>query len=134
MGTSFDFGQTIRAATLIPAQAWNGDAAITSEALDLSGSEGVALLVQTGTVAAGADIGVAFHEGDADDFTPGSGNEIAAGNIQSAPTIDDTNDTAYVFALRPTKRYVKIVVSRDGTDAAALSATGILGFLDEIPA
>jgi hypothetical protein len=135
--SSFDLGQQIRSAVLIPAQAWNGGDALTTadaQALDVANAEGVAVIVNTGAVTAGADIEIAFHEGDADDFTPASGNAIDDKYIVNSPEMDETENASYVHSIKTNKRYIKVVVSRDGTDAAAVSVTGVLGYLANAPA
>ena len=135
--SSFDFGQQIRCGTLIPAQAWNGGTALTTSdalALNTANDEGVAVVVTTGAVVAGANIEVAFHEGDSDDFSPASANEIDEKYIITAPEIDATDNASYVFSIKTSKPYLKVVVSRDGTDAAALAVTGVVGYLANTPA
>ena len=135
--SSFDFGQQIRTGTLIPAQAWDGGSDLTTSdalALDTANDEGVAVVVTTGTVAEGADIEIAFHEGDEDDFTPADANEIDSKYVVTSPEIDDTNNASYVFSIKTSKPYLKVVVSRDGTDAAVLSVTGVVGNLANSPA
>lgn len=135
--SSFDLGQQIRSAVLIPAQAWDGDAALTTanaQALDVANAEGVAVIVNTGAVSAGADIEIAFHQGDADDFTPGSGNLIDEKYIVNSPEMDETANASYVHSIKTSERYLKVVVSRGGTDAAAVSVTGVLGYLANAPA
>lgn len=131
---SFDLGQTLKADHLIAPQAWDGGTALTSAIVDTQGAEGVAVLVRTGAVTAGADLTIKFHEGDASDFTPGSGNEIPAARIISSPDMDDTANSSYVHSVVPYERYIAVVVSRTGTDAAAVSASAILGFLAKNPA
>ena len=135
--SSFDFGQQIRTGTLIPAQAWDGDGDLTTSdalALNTANDEGVAVVVTTGTVGAGADIEIAFHEGDEDDFTPADANEIDSKYVVTSPEIDDTDNASYVFSIKTSKPYLKVVVSRDGTDAAALAVTGVVGYLANSPA
>lgn len=133
MSTSFETGRSIRSQNMIPPQAWDGDAALTSDALDIQGAEGASVQVHAGTVAAGADIEIAFHEGDASNFTPGSGNLIAEGNILNSSEMDATDNVTYIHSIRPTKRYVKVVVTREGEDAAAIAVQGMLGLLSNYP-
>ena len=135
--SSFDFGQQIRTGTLIPAQAWNGGTALTTSdalALNVANDQGVAVVVTTGAITAGADIEIAFHEGDANDFTPAEANEIASKYIISSPEMDDTANASYVHSIKTSKPFLKVVVSRDGTDAAALAVTGVVGYLANSPA
>lgn len=131
---SFDFGQKISSGHLIPPQAWNGGTALTSAAVDLQGFEGVAVLVYTGAVTAGANLEIAFHQGDADNFTPGAGNLIPESRIIQSPAMDDTANATYIHSIVPgNHRYLKVVISREGTDAAAVSASAILGHAVNIP-
>lgn len=135
--SSFDFGQKIKSAVLIPAQAWNGGTALeTADALafDTQGVEGVAVVVNTGAVTAGADLVIKFYQGDADDFTVAEASELDAKYVIKSPEMDDTANASYVHSIKTSKRYLKVQVSREGTDAAALSVVAIGGYLSKIPA
>jgi|AntDeeMinimDraft_5_1070356.scaffolds.fasta_scaffold00325_23 hypothetical protein len=135
--SSFDIGQQLKSAVLLPPQVWDGDAAlVTSDALavDTAGAEGVAVQVITGAVAGATEIEIAFYEGDTNDFTADSSSEIDARYVTDKPTMDDTANASYIHAIKTNKRYLKIQITRSGTNAATLSANAILGHLSNAPA
>lgn len=135
--SSFDFGQQIRTGTLIPAQAWDGGANLTTSdalALNVANDQGVAVAVAFGAITAGVDIEIAFHEGDSADFTVAEGNKVPENYIVNSPAMDDTANASYVHSLKVNKPYLKVVVSRADTVAAALAVTGIVGNLSNSPA
>lgn len=135
--SSFYLGQLIRTGVLIPAQAWSGGADLTTSdaiALNTSNDEGVAVVVETGAVTAGANIEIAFHEGDSADFTVGEESEIEAKYIVNSPVMDDSANASYVHSIKTNKPFLKVVVSRTGTTAAALAVTGVVGHLANAPA
>jgi hypothetical protein len=134
MATSFDL--QLKGSVLILPQAWNGDANVTTadaQALDTAGAESVGVLFTTGAVTSGADIVIAFHEGDAANFTVASGNKIPDARIISSPAMDETANATYFHRFKANKRFIKAVVSRAGTHAAAICAIGVLGHLDNKP-
>lgn len=135
--SSFDFGQKIKSAVLISAQAWDGDADLVTadaQAFDTQGVEGVAVNVSTGAVTAGADLVIKFYEGDAVDFAVAEASEVPSRNIINSPEMDDTANASYVHSIKTSKRYVKVAVSRAGTDACALAVNAVGGYLSQIPA
>jgi hypothetical protein len=135
--SSFDLGQQIRSSALIPPQAWDGDADLTTSdanAVDVANVEGVAVQVSVGATTGENNIEIAFHQGDSDDFTPGAGNLIDDKYIINSPEMDDTESASYIHSIKTSERYLKVVISRDGTQAAAISATAILGYLANAPA
>lgn len=135
--SSFDLGQLLRTGTLIPAQEWDGGTALTTSdalALDTSNDEGVAVVVTTGAITAGADITIAFYEGDENDFTADAESEIDDKYVVNSPDMDDTENASYVHSIKTNKPFLKVIVSRDGTDAAALAVTGVVGNLANNPA
>lgn len=135
--SSFDFGQTIKSATLVPAQAWDGGTALTTTdalAFDTQGAEGIAVLVNFGAITAGVDITMKFYEGDANDFTVAEASELDSKYIIKSPAMDDTANASYLHSIKTNKRYLKVQVSRAGTVAAALSVAAIGGHLTNSPA
>lgn len=135
--SSFDVGQQLKSGVLIPAQAWDGGDNLTTanaQAVDTANAEGVAVLVSTGAVVGDNEIEIAFHEGDADDFSVAEGNKIDEKYIVNSPEMDGTDNASYIHSIKTSKRYLKVVVSREGTEAAALSVSAILGYLANAPA
>lgn len=135
--SSFDLGQKIKASTLIAAQAWDGDADLTTAdalAVDTAGAEGVAVVITTGVVEADADHVIEFHEVAATTTAPGAGNKIPDSRIVKSPDITATDNAAYVYAIKPNARYLKVVLKSATDKNAALAVTAILGYLSEVPA
>lgn len=135
--SSFDLGQQLRSEVLIPAQEWDGDADLTTSdalAVNVANVEGVAVQVATGTVAGSNDIEIAFYEGDENDFTVDAESKIDDKYIVNSPEMDDTSDAAYIHSIKTNKPYLKVVVSRTGSEAAAISVSAILGYLANAPA
>lgn len=135
--SSFDLGQKLRSSVLIAPQAWDGDADLTTSdalAVNVANVEGVAVQVSTGAVTAGANIEIAFYEGDENDFTVGSASELDEKYVVNSPEMDDTANASYVHSIKTNKPYLKVVLSRAGSDAAAVSVNAVLGYLADVPA
>lgn len=135
--SSFDLGQKLRSAVLIAPQAWDGDADLTTSdalAVNVANVEGVAVQVSTGAVTGTNEIEIAFHEGDENDFTVAAGNKLDDKYVVKSPTMDGTDNASYVHSIKTNKPYLKVVVSRDGSQAAALSVNAVLGYLANVPA
>lgn len=130
--TSFD-PRFVALGHLIPPQAWNGGADLTSAILDTSGYESVGVSVHVGATTDNTEIVITFHEGDASDFTPDSDNKLASDNVIESPTMDGTEDATYLHAVKTNKRYLAVIISRSGTSAAALGAQAILGHPNSMP-
>lgn len=128
------FQSLIDAVCAVPSQAWNGGTDVTSAVVDTAGAEAIAFVLNTGTVAAGADLGIKIHEGATSTFTAAEANEVPDARIQAAPEVDATDNKAYVFRFKPNARYVRFVISRADTDAAAISAVVIKDALADNPA
>ena len=128
------FFNNIKALNLIPAESWNGEGnKDTATGVDLQGAESVAVVINTGTVEAGADHIIKFYEGDVNTLTIGSSTEIPSARVLVSPTIDDTDNTTYVYNIKPNKRYLKVRVTSSGDIDIDFSVTAILGHLAEKP-
>lgn len=128
------FFNNIKALNLIPAESWNGEGnKDTATGVDLQGAESVAVVINTGTVEAGADHIIKFYEGDVNTLTIGSSTEIPSARVLVSPTIDDTDNTTYVYNIKPNKRYLKVRVTSSGSIDIDFSVTAILGHLAEKP-
>jgi hypothetical protein len=86
--------------------------------LDMQGFEGVAMIVKTATIASGATTSIKAQQGDESDLSDASDLEDTGITIE-----DDDDDEIFVIDLyKPEKRYVRLVVDKDGSNAAAESA------------
>lgn len=133
--SSFDAGQQIKTVTLIPAQAWDGDADLTTATgISVAGAEGVAVVVTTGTVAADADHVIEFYEGDADDFTAAAATKLDDSQVIASPEIDATDNATYVYSIKMNKEFLKVKLSSATDKAAALAVTAVMTHLSNVPA
>ena len=97
----------------------SGTASRNGDTLDMSGWDGVLGIVTMGTIAASAVGDVHWEQGAT--TTPATDLEGTA--IVSAA---DDDDQVWVLDLyRPTKRYVRLVVTKDASNAMAESAVYI---------
>ena len=95
-----------------------GAAAINGSTLDMSGFEGVLVIVRFGAITSGAVTSIKMQQGaesnlsDAADLL-GTGQTVAD---------DDDDETFYIDLYRPVERYVRVVVSRATQNAVVASA------------
>lgn len=93
----------------------SGSADRSGAVLDMQGFEGVAMVVKFATIAAGATTSIKAQQGTAAD---GSDMADLAGTAISVAADDD--DQVFVIDLvKPTKRYVRVVVDKDGSNSTA---------------
>lgn len=99
----------------------SGSADREGAALDMSGYEGVMMVVKFATIATGATTSIKAQQGaiatltDAADLA-GTGITVAA---------DDDNQIFMIDLYRPQERYVRLYVDKDATNATAESAVYI---------
>lgn len=102
----------------------SGTATRNSTAINMAGFEWVMFVVQFATIAASAVTSVKLQQssdnGSADDFSDVENSAITVAN-------DDDNQLFVAAQVRPGKQYVRCVVVKDGTNAAAESAVAIQG-------
>lgn len=103
---------------ITPAAGAAGTTDIQGTTLDMSGFEGVLIVVRMGTITAGAATSIKAQQGDASDLSD------AADLADTAQTIADDADekTFYIDLTRPTKRYVRLYVDRATQNAVVASA------------
>lgn len=111
---------SIRQAITITAGA-AGATAINGTAIDMSGYEGCLFVLQMGAIVGGAVTSLKVQQDTASAF--GSPQDLAGSNQAIADTADDT--VFYVDIKRPTKDFVRLVVSR-ATQNATCSAMAYL--------
>jgi hypothetical protein len=94
-----------------------GTSAINGATLDMSGFEGVLIIVRMGAIVSGAVTSIKAQQDSA------SGMGTAADLLGTSQTIADTDDekTYYIDIKNPRERYVRLVVSR-GTQNATVSS------------
>ena len=105
-----------------------GTSAIQGAILDMSGFDKIAVMVTFGAIVSNAVTSFKVEQSDASDM---SGSEDIAGSNQ---TVADTKDGKIFLSdmVRPTKRYIRLLVSR-ATQNATLVAHYIQGGADNKP-
>ncbi len=96
-----------------------GTSDINGTTLDMSGYEGVLIVVTFGAIVSGATTSIKAQQGAASDLSD------AADLAGTAQTIADTDDekTFYIDLFNPQERYVRLVVDRSTQNATVASAT-----------
>lgn len=95
-----------------------GTSDINGATLDMSGYEGVLMIVTFGAITASAVTSIKAQQGAASDLSD------AADLAGTAQTIADTDDDKvfYIDLYRPRERYVRLVVDRGTQNAVVASA------------
>lgn len=96
----------------------SGSADRNGATLDMKGFEGVLMVTKFAVIAAGAVTSIKAQQGAESDLSDaadlaGTGQTVAA---------DDDNQIFAIDLFRPLERYVRIVVDKDGANAAAEDA------------
>lgn len=114
-----NFAQRQNITIAVPAAGRTAGAAdINAGTVDMSGYEGVTLIVEFGAIVANAVVSVKWQQGDESDASDMT--DLAGTSISVA---DDDDDKILVSELyRPTKRYVRAVISRATQNATLRTA------------
>lgn len=92
--------------------------AVNGSILDMEGFEGVLVKVQTGAIVSGAVTSIKMQQDSASAM--GSAQDLLGTSVTIADTDDDK--TFYIDLHKPTKRYVRVAISR-ATQNATVAAT-----------
>ena len=91
--------------------------------IDMANSDYVKFVVTFAAVAAGSVVSVKAQQGDAANLSDAA--DLAGTGITVAA---DDDDQVFVIAItKPAKRYVRVVIDNDASNATAQSATAELG-------
>lgn len=101
---------------------------LTSEAIDTSGYEGVAIVVGFGAIVSGAVTSIKVQECDT---SGGTYADLTGTAITVADT--DDNKIAVSSIFKPLKRYVKVVVDRGTQNATVDFGLALLYGAHEVP-
>ncbi len=114
--------QVIITQCVTPTAGAAGTTAITGSTVDVSQGDGVLFLVTMGAITTGAVTSIKAQHGNLSTMSD------AADLLGTSVTIaDDTDDKQFYLEIsRPTKRYVRLVVSRGTQNAVVASATAIV--------
>lgn len=99
-----------------------GTTAINGAGLNMAGYDGVLVVVPFGAITATAVTSIKLQQSDDD------GSSDSYGDVEgTGQTVADTDDdkTFYIDVQRPTKQYVRVVVSRGTANAVVGGATYI---------
>lgn len=97
----------------------SGTADRNGATLDMKGWDGVVIMVHFATIAADAVTSIKAQQGAAANMSDAAD---LAGTAQSIAD-DDDNKVFYIDLFQPRERYVRVVIDKDGSNAAAESAT-----------
>lgn len=86
-----------------------GTSAVTSSAVDMKGYENCLFVVAFGAIVSGAATSIKVQQ-SSDDGSTDAYSDLEGTSVTVAD--DDDNQLAYVEIARPTKRYLKCIVSR----------------------
>lgn len=98
-----------------------GTSDINGTTLDMSGYDGVLMLITFGAITAGAVTSIKAQQGAASNLSDAADLEGTAQTIAD----DDDEETFYIDLYRPAERYVRLVVDRATQNAVVASATYI---------
>lgn len=96
----------------------SGSADRNGAVLDMSGYEGVLMIVKFATIASGATAKIKAQQGAQSDLSDAA--DLAGTGISVAD--DDDNQIFIIDLHKPQERYVRVVVDKDGSNATAESA------------
>jgi len=99
-----------------------GTTAITGTAIDMQGFDRLSIIALFGTLTATAVTGIKLQQSD-DDGSTDTYDDLA-GSALSIPDTD-SNKVLHADLIRPTKRYVKVVVTR-GTANAVIDGVVVI--------
>jgi hypothetical protein len=115
---------------ITPALAYaSGTADRNGATLDMKGFDGVLMVVQLATVAAGAVTSIKAQQGAASNLSDAA--DLAGTGVAIAA--DDDDEVKYIDLWQPRERYVRVVVDKDGSNACAESAVYIQYRARELP-
>lgn len=103
---------------ITPTAGGAGTTDINGTTLDMAGFESVLMVVTFGAITSGAATSIKAQQGSASDMSD------AADLAGTGQTIADTDDdkTFYIDLVKPTERYVRLVVDRGTQNAVVASA------------
>lgn len=96
----------------------SGSADRNGATLDMSGYEGVLMIVKFAAVATGATVSIKAQQGQASNLSDAA--DLAGTAITVAD--DDDNQIFMIDVYQPQERYVRVVIDNDATNASAQSA------------
>jgi hypothetical protein len=107
-----------------------GQTTITSSAVDMQGFESCTFMALFGAITSGAATSIKVQQ-SSDDGATDAYSDLAGTSVTVAD--DQDNKMAFVEVSRPTKRYLKCIVSRATQDSAVDGIIAVLTGAHEIP-
>lgn len=99
-----------------------GQTTITSSAVNMAGFDGVCFVVPIGPITSGAVTSMKLQQ-SSDDGSSDNYSDVLGTSVTIAD--DDDNKLKYLDCYRPTKQYLKLVISRATQDATIGSVVAI---------
>ena len=106
---------------ILPSAGAAGTTDIEGATLDMSGFEGVLIMIVMGAITATAVTSIKAQQGAESDLSDAADLEDSGQDIAD----DDDNQTFFIDLYRPAERYVRLLVDRGTANAAVASATYI---------
>lgn len=100
-------------------------ATIKGTAIDLLGFESVAIVVNTGAIASAGDFTAKLQESDS--TTDGDFTDVVAADMVGTLPASLTADGSFKQSYIGHKRYIRVVVTKNGGTSIAAGAVAILG-------
>ena len=100
--------------------------------IDLQGANSATLIINTGAVAGAGDYTISLRHGDASDLS-GDAAAGASDLLGTLPTILAA-DSVYTVGYIGGKRYVRVVITKNGGTSVAAGAVIVKGSLNNSPA
>lgn len=116
---------------MLPSAGVAGQTTINSDIIDVSDASGVAFIVQMGAITNGGVQSLKLVHGDTANLSDAT--DVAGSNQTIA--VADAEKVFYVDVAKPTKRYVRLVVSRSVQNSAVEAILAVLyGVKSQAPA
>lgn len=100
-------------------------ATIKGNAIDLTGFESAALVVNTGAIASAGDYTAKMQESDT--TTDGDFTDVAAANLVGSLPASLAADSVYRQGYVGSKKYIRVVVTKNGGTSIAAGAVVVKG-------
>ncbi|MAW86507.1 MAG: hypothetical protein CMJ42_08270 [Phyllobacteriaceae bacterium] len=106
-------------------------ATVTGSALDLQGYESAAVIINTGAIVSAGDFTAKLQESDT--TTSGDFADVAAADLVGTLPAALEADSAYRQGYTGNKRYLRVVITKNGGTSIAAGAVLVKGHPHEAP-
>lgn len=132
MGTfsGLNLGKNVKITRVLNATAAGTDDTLTSSAIDMQGFDTCLFLAAFGTLTASAVTSIKVQQSDDDGVADGY-SDLTGTSV--AITDDRDNDCIWVEVTRPSKRYLKLIVTRATANAVVDGVFAFQGAAETVP-